>query len=352
MAKARIIIADTDESYIQSIQLKFVEEFFEKIDLEIITDKEYFETLFSVPQRAEILIVSEELYDMSIQKHNISHVFLMTEQYEEEQTAELNINRIFKYTSIKEIFNEIIGKSADALNIESNGKKETQVVLVYSACGGTGKTTIAMGICAVLARNYKRVLYINASRMQTFQYMMENSSSITSSEVYMKLNPGGENIYSELKHVLRTESFCYLPPFKASLISLGMDYSVYRKIILSARQTQEYDFIIVDADEAFDEEKAALISLANKVVIVTKQTRASVYATNILAENINGISHEKYSFICNDFNKESNNALISPELSLRFSIAEYVQHISNIDRLRISELGDNRDIQRIAYWII
>ena len=87
MAKARIIIADTDESYIQSIQLKFVEEFFEKIDLEIITDKEYFETLFSVPQRAEILIVSEELYDMSIQKHNISHVFLMTEQYEEEQTA-------------------------------------------------------------------------------------------------------------------------------------------------------------------------------------------------------------------------------------------------------------------------
>ena len=61
MAKARIIIADTDESYIQSIQLKFVEEFFEKIDLEIITDKEYFERLFWVPQRGEILIVSEDL---------------------------------------------------------------------------------------------------------------------------------------------------------------------------------------------------------------------------------------------------------------------------------------------------
>ena len=58
MAKARINIADTDESYIQSIQLKFVEEFFEKIDLEIITDKEYFESLFSVPQRAYIYIVS------------------------------------------------------------------------------------------------------------------------------------------------------------------------------------------------------------------------------------------------------------------------------------------------------
>lgn len=153
MAKARIIIADTDESYIQSIQLKFIEEFFEKIDLEIITDKEYFEQLFSAPQKAEILIVSEDLYDLSLQKHNISYVFLMTEQYEEEQTADLNLTRIFKYTSIKEIFNEIAGKSADALNIEDNVKKETQVVLVTSAAGGVGKTTVAMGLSACMSQN-------------------------------------------------------------------------------------------------------------------------------------------------------------------------------------------------------
>ena len=351
MAKARIIIADTDESYIQSIQLKFVEEFFEKIDLEIITDKEYFESLFSVPQKAEILIVSEDLYDMSIQKHNISHVFLMTEQYEEEQTAELNINRIFKYTSSKEIFNEIVGKSADSLNIENNSPKETQVVLVYSACGGTGKTVISLGLCAGLAKNYKKVLYINASRMQTFQHMLENTSGITSSEIYSKLSTAGtgENLYAEMEHLLRNESFTYLPPFKASLMSLGLEYSVYKKIILSAKKTNKYDFIIVDADEAFDEEKAELISLANKVIIVTKQTKASVYATNILVANINGINHDKYTFICNDFNKDEENTLISPEISLKFSITEYIEHISHIT---VPELGANSGIQKISYWLM
>ena len=40
MAKPRIIIADTDINYIIPLQLKFVEDFFEKIDLEIISDKE------------------------------------------------------------------------------------------------------------------------------------------------------------------------------------------------------------------------------------------------------------------------------------------------------------------------
>ena len=80
MARPRIIIADTDVNYILSLQLKFIEEFFEKIDLEIITDRDFFEKTFESPQRAEILIISEDLYDLSIQKHNIGNIFLMTEK--------------------------------------------------------------------------------------------------------------------------------------------------------------------------------------------------------------------------------------------------------------------------------
>ena len=99
MAKPRIIVVDTDISYIIPLQLKFVEDFFEKADIEIITDKEYFDTLFSSPQRADILVISEELFSPAMQRHNISHIFVMNEQYEEDQTAELNVNHIFKYTA-------------------------------------------------------------------------------------------------------------------------------------------------------------------------------------------------------------------------------------------------------------
>ena len=47
MAKPRIIIADTDISYVIPLQLKVVEDFFEKVDLEIITDKPLKELIFS-----------------------------------------------------------------------------------------------------------------------------------------------------------------------------------------------------------------------------------------------------------------------------------------------------------------
>lgn len=351
MAKPRIIIADTDINYIIPLQLKFVEDFFEMVDVEIITNSDYFNTLFSTPQRADILIVSEELYDQSMQRHNISHIFVMNEQYEEEQTADLNVNHIFKYTSIKEIFNEITGKSADVLKIKTGSKQETQVILFYSASGGAGKTTAAIGVSASLTKNYKRVLYINAARLQVFQHMLENHSAVTAADVYAKLT-STENAYSDIKHVIRKEIFSYVPPFKAALMSLGLDYSIFEKIIVSAKQSGDFDFIIVDADITFDEEKAALINLADKVIVIAQQTLSSVLATNILVSNINGANSDKYVFICNDFDKDKDNALISPAVSLKFSISDYIDHFTNYENMKPDDLSKENSIQRTAFLII
>ena len=352
MAKPRMIIADTDISYIIPLQLKVAEDFFEKVDLEIVTEKEYFETLFSKPQRVDILIVSEDLYSQAMQRHNIAHIFVMNEQYEEEQTADLNVTHIFKYTSIKEIFNEITGKSADVLNISKDSKQETQVILFYSASGGAGKTTAAMGVSASLTKNYKRVLYINASRLQVFHHMLENHSSITATDVYAKLSAPKDNIYSEIKHVIRKELFSYLPPFKAALMSLGLSFSIYEKIIVSAKKSGDYDFIIVDADVTFDEEKASLLNIADKVVVLTQQTLSSVLATNILVYNINGANSDKYIFICNDFDKDKDNALISSAVSLKFSISDYIDHFANYENMKPDDLSKENSIQRTAFLII
>ena len=353
MAKPRIIIADADFDYIIPLQLKFVEEFFEKIDLEIITDREYFARTFSISQRADILVISEDLYDRAIQRHNVGHIFLLTEQYEEESTADLNVNRIFKYTSIKEIFNEIISKSSNVLKLDQQKKQETQVVLVYSASGGTGKTTVAMGISASLTKNYKKVLYINAARLQTFQSMLENETPVTATDVYAKLRSDNlEKIYEDIKHVLRKELFYYLPPFKTALMALGLRYRVFGEIVRSAKRSGDFDFIVVDADVTFDEEKAELINMADRVVVVTKQSTAAVSATNILASNINGMNTDKYIFICNDFDKTRSNALISPRSSLKFTISDYVDHFNLYEQMNLEEIAGESSIQRIAFLII
>ncbi|WP_455713990.1 AAA family ATPase [Anaerosporobacter sp.] len=352
MARPRVIIADTDASYIVPLQLKFVKEFFDQIDLEIITDKEYFEKLFTKPQKAEILIISDLLYDSSLQRHNIANIFIMMEQYEDGDTAEPNVVRLFKYTSIKEVFNEIVGKSAEALNVESKEKNETQIILVTSANGGVGKTTVAMGISAYLTKNYKRVLYINASRLQLFQHMLDNQTTISSPEVYTKLSNSSENIYSEIKHVIRKEIFSYLPAFKAALISVGLKYSIYEQIALSAKKSNDYDFIVVDAESTFDEDKTRLLDIADKVIIVTGQSVNSVHSTNGLISNINCTNPDKYLFVCNRFDKENYNALISPDMIIKFTVNEYVEEFDVNGTVKCEELCQKAGIRKVSFLVI
>lgn len=350
MAKPRVIIADCDMNYIIPIQQKFIEEYFEKIDLEIITDKNYFDVLFSEPQKADILIISEEFYCANLQKHNIEKIFLMTEQYTERERTDSFVNQIYKYTSIREIFNVIVGVCSGALMNSGEWRKETKIILIYSACGGVGRTTIALGICACLNKDYKRVLYINADRLQTFHSMLSDKSPVMESEVYAKMTANSEISYADMKHIIRSEGFSYVPPFKASLMSLGIPYSVFGKIALSASENGNYDYIIVDADTVFDEEKSRLIEMADKIVVVTKQNKASVHATNVLLANLNMENTDKYIFVCNDFEEETPNMLISPNMLNKFIIGDYVEHISGYDQLKINDLTRN-GMQKIAFLV-
>ena len=193
---------------------------------------------------------------------------------------------------------------------------------------------------------------MNASHLQVFQQMLINHSPITTMDVYSRLaNPGG-NIYADIKHVIRKEVFNYLPPFKASLLSLGLNYSVYKEIICSAKKSGDYDFIVVDTDVTFDEAKTELIGVADRVIVVTKQSMASVVATNILVSNINGVSKEKFVFVCNDFVKEEDNALISPNIALKFSVTDYIEHIRRYDSMKPEQLSAEGGIQRTAFLIL
>lgn len=123
MAKSRVIIADLDSSYIIPLQAKFAEDFYNQVEIDIITEPEYFKSFFAKPQKAELLIVSEGLYDEHLQMHHIGKIFLMTERDQKVEENELNVVRLFKYTSIKEIFSEIIGECQELLKVQVSQKR-------------------------------------------------------------------------------------------------------------------------------------------------------------------------------------------------------------------------------------
>ena len=106
-------------------------------------------------------------------------------------------------------------------------------------------------------------------------------------------------------------------------MSVGISSDIYTVLAKEAKKSEDFDFIVLDTDSVFDDKKTELLNMADKVVFVTKQNRMSVLATNALTKNINGTNTEKYYYICNDFNKEVDNYLISSQCSVNFTINEY-----------------------------
>ncbi len=351
MGKPVVILADTDERYLSPLELKFLEELEDTIELELITDEYFYDEYFSQPQNVDILVVSQELYTSDIQKQNIDNIFVLTEQPDSGGTEDLAITCIYKYTSIKEIYNQIIAASSGTIKAQTDQNKETMVVLVYSASGGTGKTTLAMGISACLAQSFKKVLYVNAERINTFGSLINNRADMSSS-VYSELTTGGPDIFQRIRHVIRNEKFDYLPPLGGALSSLNISFSIYDEIIQSAKLTKEYDVIVVDTDTVFDEDKANLITKANKVLMVLEQSKQSVYAMNTLMKNMSCNDSEKYYFICNNFDETKNNALIDSEEKPRFITNEYVRRIDDIDSLKLSDLCKKPDMQKVAFIVV
>ena len=270
MKKPVVVLADTDIKIITPLELRFLEEYDDKIDLQIITDREYFDEYFSTPKNVDILVADEALYSSELQKQNIPKMFVLTEEVGPDKTSDLIAERIQKYSSIKEIFNRIVSLSSSVFGSSFDPVKNTQVLLFYSAGGGAGKTTLALGVSYCLTQNLKKVLYINAERINSYQYLL-NSVIPISSNAYSSFYHSSPDIYARIKPVLRNEHFDYLPPFGASLSSLGIDFSIYKNIVESVKKTNEYDYIVVDTDTVFDNDKASMISVADKVFIICEQ---------------------------------------------------------------------------------
>lgn len=351
MGKPTVILADTDFGYLSSLEIKFLEEHSDEIELEVITDANYFEERFSNPISAEILVVSEELYYSGLQKQNIQNTYVLSEMLDSGGTEDLKVTKIYKYTNPKEIYNQVIATSSGAVQGGTKKKTETEVIVFYSAAGGVGRTTLSLVMSRCLAKSYKRVLYVNAQHINSFQFYLSNTAPAPSSVYSELLNPD-LRIFERIKYVVRKEAFDYIPPFGASLPSLNVEFSIYEEIIKSAKALKEYDFIVVDTDPVFDLEKASLLTMADKVIITTTQSIASVNATNMLLKNMSCSDTEKYIFVCNKFNSEKYNALMNAEERPMFSVSEYINEFDDTDNMSLEDLSAYPDMQKLSFLVI
>ncbi|MBC8060469.1 MAG: AAA family ATPase [Clostridiaceae bacterium] len=351
MSKLVVVLADTDEKYLMPLELKFIEGFGDKANIEIISDKDYFKEYFSTLKKIDILVIHEELYTRDLEKHSIANLFILTELNGVSATEDLSTNKIYKYTSVKEIFNALMSTTSTK-SLRPVHQEENKVLMVYSPSGGAGKTTVALGLCAAFAKCHKRVLYLNTETLQRYNFMLGNKGFCPLG-FEKHLIQQNENIIDYLPGVVGVELFDYLLPFRQSISSLNINMEHYKHLIERVRLSGQYDYIVVDSSSDFTCEKTMMMSYCHKVMIITRQDAVSVSKLEGLLANIDCSDNNKFMFVCNKYSGESVNSLISNNITNKCEISEYIGSFDlDYSNFNLEFLAVNKHFQKLAYTII
>ena len=351
MSKPIVILADLDESYLITLEFKFLKELNHAIELEVITDKGYFDEYFRNPRKADLLVVGDELYSQDLQKHNIGSLYVLTERMNQGGTEDLSVHKIYKYTSIREIFNELLSEGLAGVLTTESVKKETQVIALYSPIGGAGVPTLSVGLGAALARNHKKVCYLSTEALQSFQFYLSNKGCL-SGEACNILKERNLHPYIQLKDYMRSEEFSYLPPLYASLSALGLTFDSYRTLIEDIRNSRDYDYVIVDMETGFHSEKTQLFGIVDKVMVILLQDAFSVHKAESLMRNLELKDGEKFLFVCNRFSREQKNWIVNSKLQNTAGISEYIGKLPLEEADHILKLEEFEEFQRLSYIFI
>ena len=348
MHRAQIFLIDTDERYLMPLEYKLAQAVQDKADINVITDREYMTRYFSVPRNIDLLIISEKLIDRTFERHEISHIFVLTEQENApaDTASSLTINHIYKYTSMKEIFLKISSVISGLIFTGDEQRQKTKVITVYSPIGGIGKTTISFALCNELSKLNQSVLFIGTDSTQSFGYFYDNDTYLAIEKQMISKN---EYISEAARPFIIHENFDIMPPFFRVPASIGICEEHYAFLIQSMKQSGSYDFIVVDTDCTFNREKSSMLASSDYVLLICGQDMLSIHKFDCLLSCVDCSDSSKFIFICNKYIPGSKNTNFSLN---RFKTSEYIAYNEKLCGANISLLSNSKGFEKLAFLFV
>ncbi len=344
----RVLVVLDDESYGMSLAMKFYSELNDNIFITLITDVEYFKAYVNGGfANDSIIVVGREFYNQDVNFSVFENIIILSEEDTDTGSLEARTIRINKYKGMNFIYESIIARTTLKQIIKNNNIKSTSVISVYSPVGGAGKTTVAYGISYALTKAYKRVLYINMEELQAFGYLFENAEYMDI-EMEKKISQEDEELSFYTDRITKKWIFDYVPPTRMPLPAVGLTKKNYIHMIEELKNTNEYDYIVVDMTSNFSVDEATMINHSNKTVCVVMQDYSSTYRIKRLLESMDTSDTSKFLFLCNKYKHNSNgNPQGADELG-GYHIKEYIDFIPELEKKSIVTENQIKRFEQIA----
>lgn len=346
MSKLTMVLADTNEDYLSALEYRFLVETGDNVDLLLFSDGERFREFFSEPQTVDVALISEELYDPQIGRHNIAHLFVLADDASDRETQNLAIKRIFKYKNTKEIFFEATEGIRDRIR---NGVEEegTKLIAFYAPSGGVGKTALSLAFASELAAMHQNTLYVNAETLQNFQTFFSNPSPLGTDGIHAILQ-NKKAPFTGIRPFLHHEGFDYLPPVIQIPGAWGLTEEIYGMIAQGAVESGTYQQVIIDLESGLTQDRIQIMEKSDQVMIVTNISRTSIEKMRIFLDNIQMPDTGKYTLLINGYTGEDDVSELLAVVGDRLVRRKIVVALQ-AEPETLADLSQIREIRELVY---
>ncbi|MCR4441964.1 MAG: hypothetical protein QHH10_07215 [Peptococcaceae bacterium] len=298
MARIHVVIADKDEEYSGSLVDFLLSHYSSRFEVTSFNEDSFLrDYLEKKKESVDLLLLGP---GFTLEKRDWDGAGVVVFLAGEEPLPENEKETIFKYQCGERLVNQIMdiyARKNSKFSFPPGGSKKTRVVAFYSAAGGTGKTTLAVGSSLHSAWEGKSVFYLNLEMTPSTELFFSGEQGCSLSNVLFFLRKGGGDLAHKVDGARCEDCFhngIYFFKPHASALDLKENLaSELRLLVNILGLTRRYDRIFVDMSACLDSNNLAVLEACDEIMMVVTGDVVQAKKTNALLKELQSIENSK-----------------------------------------------------------
>ena len=249
MEKRILAIFDREENYAYRLTEFISGKANLPFEIHIFTDGSKFCSYAKIKE-IECLLISESVYDQTMENFNIPHIIILSEIGNNLNKALHHIN---KYQSCESIFKEVMQYYTDFESpspmVLRTGQKRMKIIGIYTPVGRCLQTTFSVTLGQMLAKKYK-TLYLNFEIYSGFSQMLCKDFDNDISDLVYYFECAREKLAYRLESMKETVAgLDFIPPAGIYQNLAGIRGEQWIDLFREIEKNSEYEYLILDLSD-------------------------------------------------------------------------------------------------------
>lgn len=214
----------------------------------------------------ELLLISDKAMCPEVREMEIGKIVILSEGVHPPELD--HYPSVYKYQASSEVIREVMacyGEEKAVMPAEFPVlKKTTEILGVYSPVGRCLKTSFALALGQILARD-KAVLYLNLEEYSGLEELMGKGFAHNLSDLLYYVRQGNQNLIIKMNGMVQTvNNLDYIPPVRAPADIRGTAWEDWERLLSEIVLHSSYEIAVLDLGNGI-EEMFQLLDLCRKI---------------------------------------------------------------------------------------